>query len=138
MCATSSRGGAEGHHLHDPLPGTERRGRAIAARGGDHLIFGDVAVRRGQQAAGEAAARAAWSWSEPCWRQTADLSGWWWSPHRCCWSRYCRCWRPLHPPGCSGSAPLYSRMRMSGYAAAVENVTVTVLAPAAAAAMFLA
>ena len=40
--------------------------------------------------------------------------------------------------GLFGSAPLYSRMRMSGYAAAVEKVTVTVLAPAAAAAMFLA
>ena len=40
--------------------------------------------------------------------------------------------------GLFGSAPLYSRIRMSGYAAAVEKVTVTVLAPAAAAAMFLA
>jgi hypothetical protein len=36
------------------------------------------------------------------------------------------------------SAPLYSRIRTSGYAAAVENVTVTLLAPAAAAPMFLA
>src|SRR5215471_10795276 len=40
--------------------------------------------------------------------------------------------------GLLGSAPLYSRTRMSGYAAAAENVTVTVLLPAAAAAMFLA
>jgi hypothetical protein len=36
------------------------------------------------------------------------------------------------------SAPLYSRIRMSGNAAAGENVTVTVFVPAAAAAMFLA
>jgi hypothetical protein len=40
--------------------------------------------------------------------------------------------------GLLGSAPLYSRMRMSGNAAAVENVTVTMLEPAAADAMFLA
>ena len=40
--------------------------------------------------------------------------------------------------GLFGSAPLYSRMRMSGYAAALEKVTVTVFAPAAAPAMFLA
>ena len=40
--------------------------------------------------------------------------------------------------GLFGSAPLYSRIRMSGAAAAVEKVTVTELAPAAAAAMFLA
>jgi hypothetical protein len=40
--------------------------------------------------------------------------------------------------GLFGSAPLYSRIRMSGYAAAVENVTVTLFAPAPAAAMFLA
>src|SRR5215467_7690375 len=40
--------------------------------------------------------------------------------------------------GLLGSAPLYSRIRMSGYAAAVENITLTVLAPAAAAPMFLA
>jgi len=40
--------------------------------------------------------------------------------------------------GLFGSAPLYSRMRISGYAAVVENVTVTVLDPAAAAAIFLA
>ena len=31
--------------------------------------------------------------------------------------------------GVFGSAPLYSRMRMSGYAAAFVKVTVTVLAP---------
>jgi hypothetical protein len=36
------------------------------------------------------------------------------------------------------SAPLYSRIRMSGYTAAMENVTVTLLAPAPAAAIFLA
>jgi hypothetical protein len=36
------------------------------------------------------------------------------------------------------SAPLYSRIRMSGNAAATEKVTVTVFAPALAAAMFLA
>ncbi len=40
--------------------------------------------------------------------------------------------------GFAVSAPLYSRMRMSGKAAAGENVTVTIFAPAAAAAMFLA
>jgi hypothetical protein len=40
--------------------------------------------------------------------------------------------------GLLGSAPMYSRIRMSGYAAAFENVTVTVLAPAPAAAMFFA
>src|ERR1700722_17393751 len=40
--------------------------------------------------------------------------------------------------GLLGSAPLYSVMRMSGNAAAAEKVTVTVFAPAAAAAMFLA
>jgi hypothetical protein len=40
--------------------------------------------------------------------------------------------------GLTGSAPLYSRIRMSGKTAAVEKVTVTMLAPAAAAAMFLA
>src|SRR3974377_16765 len=40
--------------------------------------------------------------------------------------------------GLLGSAPLYSRIRMAGYAAATEKVTFTVLAPAAAAAMFLA
>jgi hypothetical protein len=40
--------------------------------------------------------------------------------------------------GFVGSAPLYSRMRRSGYAAPMENVTVTTLSPAAAAAMFLA
>jgi hypothetical protein len=40
--------------------------------------------------------------------------------------------------GLFGSAPLYSRMRISGYTAAVENVTVTVLDPAAAAVIFLA
>src|SRR5271167_4063052 len=40
--------------------------------------------------------------------------------------------------GLLGSAPLYSRMRISGYAAAVAKVTATVFAPAAAAAMFLA
>jgi hypothetical protein len=36
------------------------------------------------------------------------------------------------------SAPAYSTIRMSGNAAAAENVTVTVFAPAAAAVMFLA
>jgi hypothetical protein len=36
------------------------------------------------------------------------------------------------------SAPTYSRIRISGNAAALENVTVTVFAPAAAAIMFLA
>jgi hypothetical protein len=36
------------------------------------------------------------------------------------------------------SAPLYSRMRISGYAEALENVTVTLFAPAAADRMFLA
>ena len=40
--------------------------------------------------------------------------------------------------GFLGSAPLYSRMRMSGNAAALENATVTMFAPAAAAAMLLA
>jgi hypothetical protein len=40
--------------------------------------------------------------------------------------------------GLLGSAPVYSRMRMSGNAAAAENVTVTEFAPAAAATMFLA
>src|SRR5579885_3682804 len=40
--------------------------------------------------------------------------------------------------GLLGSAPLYSRIRISGYAAAVEKVTVTVLLPAAAAPTFLA
>jgi hypothetical protein len=40
--------------------------------------------------------------------------------------------------GLLGSAPLYSRIRMSGYAAATEKVTVTTFAPAVAAAMFLA
>ena len=36
------------------------------------------------------------------------------------------------------SAPLYSEMRTSGFFAEVEKVTVTLLLPAAAAAMFLA
>ena len=36
------------------------------------------------------------------------------------------------------SAPLYSTIRISGVCAATEKVTVTVFAPAAAAAMFLA
>ena len=40
--------------------------------------------------------------------------------------------------GLVGLRPLYSRMRTSGKAAAALNLTVTVLAPAAAAAMFLA
>jgi hypothetical protein len=40
--------------------------------------------------------------------------------------------------GLVGSAPLYSRIRMSGNAAAAENVTVTLFAPAVAAAMFFA
>src|SRR5271157_5567184 len=40
--------------------------------------------------------------------------------------------------GLFGSAPLYSRMRMSGAVAALEKVTVTALDPAVAAAMFLA
>jgi hypothetical protein len=40
--------------------------------------------------------------------------------------------------GLTGSNPLYSAIRMSGKFAAVVNVTVTVLAPAAAAEMFLA
>src|SRR5690348_2396471 len=40
--------------------------------------------------------------------------------------------------GLFGSVPLYSRIRMSGNAAAAENLTVTVFAPAGAAAMFLA
>jgi hypothetical protein len=40
--------------------------------------------------------------------------------------------------GSFGSAPLYSTIRISGYAAAGEKDTVTELAPAAAAAMFLA
>src|SRR5215472_2763422 len=40
--------------------------------------------------------------------------------------------------GLLGSAPLYSRIRTSGYAAALEKVTVTLLAPAAAPVMFLA
>jgi hypothetical protein len=40
--------------------------------------------------------------------------------------------------GLLGSAPLYSSIRISGYAAAVVNVTVTVFDPAAAAAMFFA
>src|SRR6184192_2805313 len=38
----------------------------------------------------------------------------------------------------AGSIPQYSRMRMSGYCAAGENATVTRLAPALAAFMFLA
>src|SRR6516165_7112733 len=37
--------------------------------------------------------------------------------------------------GLLGSAPLYSRMRMSGYDAAPEKFTVTVFVPAVAAAM---
>ena len=49
----------ESDHLHDPLPGLERRGSAVAARGSDHLIFGDIPIRRGQQSLGEAAARTA-------------------------------------------------------------------------------
>jgi hypothetical protein len=40
--------------------------------------------------------------------------------------------------GLLGSAPWYSRSRMSGYAAALEKVTVTEFAPATAAAIFLA
>ena len=40
--------------------------------------------------------------------------------------------------GLVGSSPRYSRMRMSGYCAAVLKLTVTVFAPAAAAAMFFA
>jgi hypothetical protein len=40
--------------------------------------------------------------------------------------------------GMFGSAPLYSKIRMSGYTAALEKVTVTLLAPAAAAVMFFA
>jgi len=40
--------------------------------------------------------------------------------------------------GLTVSRPLYSAMRMSGKAAAMPKVTVTVLAPAAAAEMFLA
>lgn len=36
------------------------------------------------------------------------------------------------------SAPLYSKIRMSGFAAAPEKVTVTTLAPGAAEAIFLA
>jgi hypothetical protein len=40
--------------------------------------------------------------------------------------------------GLAKSAPLYSRIRMSGPAAAPENATVTVLAPAAAGLMFFA
>jgi hypothetical protein len=40
--------------------------------------------------------------------------------------------------GLLGSAPLYSSIRMSGYAAALAKVTVTVFAPAAAEEMFLA
>jgi hypothetical protein len=40
--------------------------------------------------------------------------------------------------GLLGSAPVYSRMRMSGSAAAAEKVTVTEFAPAPAATMFLA
>src|SRR5712664_1962150 len=40
--------------------------------------------------------------------------------------------------GLAGSSPAYSRMRMSAKAAATEKVTVTVLAPAAAAATLLA
>ena len=47
---------------------------------------------------------------------------------------------PLAPAvtstGLLGCAPLYSKIRMSGDDAAVEKVTVTELAPAAAAAMF--
>jgi hypothetical protein len=40
--------------------------------------------------------------------------------------------------GLVGSAPLYSRMRMSGYTAALAKVTVTVFVPVAADTMFLA
>jgi hypothetical protein len=40
--------------------------------------------------------------------------------------------------GLAKSAPLYSKMRMSGNAAAPEKVTVTVFVPAAAARMFFA
>src|SRR5262245_46023448 len=40
--------------------------------------------------------------------------------------------------GFNGSRPLYSSARISTYGVAVLNVTVTVLAPAAAALMFLA
>jgi hypothetical protein len=40
--------------------------------------------------------------------------------------------------GVAGSSPLYSRMRTSGKLTVLLKVTVTVLAPAAAAAMFLA
>ncbi len=40
--------------------------------------------------------------------------------------------------GFNGSRPLYSAIRMSGCLAAVVNVTVTVFAPAPAAAMFFA
>ena len=40
--------------------------------------------------------------------------------------------------GLFGSVPLYSRIRMSGYAATAEKVTVTLFAPAAAGAMLLA
>jgi hypothetical protein len=40
--------------------------------------------------------------------------------------------------GLARSAPLYSKMRMSGYAAAPEKLTVTVFVPAAAPKMFLA
>src|SRR5258708_32313842 len=40
--------------------------------------------------------------------------------------------------GLTGSIPPYSRMRMSGYSAPTVRETLTVLAPAAAAAMFFA
>jgi hypothetical protein len=40
--------------------------------------------------------------------------------------------------GLLGSAPLYSRTRISGYLAALVKVTVTLFAPAAAEAMFFA
>jgi hypothetical protein len=40
--------------------------------------------------------------------------------------------------GLTGSTPLYSRIRMSGYIAAALNVTVTTFAPAVAAVMFFA
>jgi len=45
---------------------------------------------------------------------------------------------PVTSTGLLGSAPLYSRIRMSGAAAAAEKVTVTLLAPAPAAWMLLA
>ena len=114
--------------LTDP----HRCGGGVAADGSFHLVFDDIAIRRREQAFGEAAAHASGCGLNQIGAEN-QIGGVGGGGSAAAASRVVAAGasRDIHRVG--GNRRLaYSRMRMSGATAALEKVTVTIFAPAAA------